>query len=100
MVDLSLSVISPFMPTRMKYPSLTHRASPFPFLRVVVRLFSFLFRFYYSILHANSGDPDQTPRSVASDLGLYWLLMSQKRTLGLYVLTSVMRCGEHIKSLL
>ena len=35
-------------------------------------------RFIYSkrkvaVLFANSGDPDQTPRSVASDLGLYYL---------------------------
>ena len=28
------------------------------------------------LLHANSADPDQTPRSVASDLGLHCLLMS------------------------
>ena len=28
------------------------------------------------ILHANSVDPDQTPRSVASDLGLHCLPMS------------------------
>ena len=28
---------------------------------------------------ANNGDPDQTPRSTASDLGLYCLPMSHKR---------------------
>ena len=38
-------------------------------------------RFRYSkrkkaILFANNGDPDQTPRSVASDLGLYCLQMT------------------------
>ena len=27
----------------------------------------------------NSGDPDQTPRSVASDLGLHYLPMSHKK---------------------
>ena len=35
----------------------------------------------------NSGDPDQTPRFAASDLGPHCLLtvhMSHKRTLGLY----------------
>ena len=39
------------------------------------------FYFYHSlkeiaVLNANSLDPDQTPRSVASDLVLYWLPMS------------------------
>ena len=28
--------------------------------------------------YANNIDPDQTPRSVASDLGLHYLSMSQK----------------------
>ena len=28
---------------------------------------------------ANSGDPDQTPRSVASDLGLHCLPLSHKK---------------------
>ena len=28
------------------------------------------------VLNANSADPDQTPRSAASDLGLHCLLMS------------------------
>ena len=33
-------------------------------------VFSFLFKFQnmYNILQANSGEPDQTPRSAASDL--------------------------------
>ena len=30
-------------------------------------------------MQANSGDPDQTPLSVASDLGLYCLPMSYKK---------------------
>ena len=30
-------------------------------------------------LQANSGDPDQTPHSVASDLGLHYLAMSHKK---------------------
>ena len=38
-------------------------------------------------LLANSVDPDQTPHSVASDLGLHCLPMSQKWTLGLYGLS-------------
>ena len=39
--------------------------------------FSFLFYFKMFLL-ANSEDPDQTPRSVASDLGLHCLPLSQK----------------------
>ena len=30
-------------------------------------------------MQANSGDPDQTPQSVASDLGLHYLPMSNKK---------------------
>ena len=30
-------------------------------------------------MQANSGDPDQTPHSVASDLGLHYLSMSHKK---------------------
>ena len=30
-------------------------------------------------MQANSGDPDQTPHFVASDLGLHYLPMSHKR---------------------
>ena len=30
-------------------------------------------------MQANSGDPDQTPHSVASDLGLHCLSMSYKK---------------------
>ena len=30
-------------------------------------------------MQANSGDPDQTPHSVASDLGLHFLPMSHKK---------------------
>ena len=35
-------------------------------------------------MQANSGDPDQTPHFVASDLGLHYLPMSHKSTLGIY----------------
>ena len=35
-------------------------------------------------MQANSGDPDQTPHSVASDLGLHYLPMFTKTTLGIY----------------
>ena len=30
-------------------------------------------------MQANSGDPDQTPHSVASDMGLHYLPMSHKK---------------------
>ena len=30
-------------------------------------------------MQANSGDPDQTPHSVVSDLGLHYLPMSHKK---------------------
>ena len=30
-------------------------------------------------MQANSGDPDQTPQSVASDLGLHYMPMSRKK---------------------
>ena len=40
--------------------------------------FSFLFYFELIFLLADSEDPDQTPRSAASDLGLHCLTMSQK----------------------
>ena len=40
--------------------------------------FSFLFCFEWIFLLANSEDPEQTPRSAASDLGLHCLPMSQK----------------------
>ena len=39
--------------------------------------FSFLFYFWSKFTSANSGDPDQTPRSAASDLGLHGLPRSQ-----------------------
>ena len=48
-------------------------------LRVVGLYFSFLFNFRYNFLQANSGDPDQMPHYVASDLGLYCLPMSHKK---------------------
>ena len=48
-------------------------------LRDVRWYFSFLFKFQKKIKQANSGDPDQTPHSVASDLGLHCLPMSHKK---------------------
>ena len=48
------------------------------------------------ILQATSGDPDQTPRTVASDLGLQQLPMSQKKDAGLIwvnYLTNCLNCS-------
>ena len=53
-------------------------------LRVVEWYFSFLFNSLYNSLKVNSRDPDQTPRSAASDLGMHCLPVSQKRTLDVY----------------
>ena len=39
----------------------------------------FFFKFNKNVLCANSGDPDQTPHSAASDLGLHCLHMSHKK---------------------
>ena len=41
-----------------------------------VGLFLLLDFIEFYVLNANSVDPDQTPRSVASDLGLHYLPMS------------------------
>ena len=49
--------------------------------------FSFIL-FLTEINLANSGDPDQTPGSAASDLGLHCLPMSQNGMLDLYGLNS------------
>ena len=33
----------------------------------------------FSLIRTNGGEPDQTPRSAASDLVLHWLPMSHKK---------------------
>ena len=47
--------------------------------RDVGSILSLLFYFLWKILLANNVDPDQTPRYVASDQGLYCLLMTHVR---------------------
>ena len=47
-------------------------------LRDAGQYFHFNSTFQYYNLSANSGDPDQTPHSVLSDLGLHCLPMSHK----------------------
>ena len=72
--------------------------SPFPSLGVSGELFHFYsFSNRMILLLANREDPDQMPRSVASDLGLHCLPISQKRDtrliwmdeLGFYVPSTV-----------
>ena len=60
----------------MDFPNLNNWTSAFPFW--LGGIFSLSFKFYKKILYANSGDPDLTPRSAASDQGLLYLLMSYK----------------------
>ena len=59
----------------MEYPTLINWNSPFPFLRLLDGIFIFLFKIIITHFVSNSGDPDQTPRFVASDLGLHCLPM-------------------------
>ena len=58
---------------RMDLPPLIRRTSPFSILGVLGGTF-----FFIQILIEHSGDPDQAPHSVASDLGLHCLPMSHK----------------------
>ena len=53
--------------------------SPFPILGVSGILFHFSFILNRNSCKQTSVDPDQTPHSVASDLGLHCLPRSQKR---------------------
>ena len=48
-------------------------------LRVVRLYFSFLSKFQWNFLQANSGDPDPIPHSVVSDLGWHCLSMPHKK---------------------
>ena len=58
---------------KRKFPLLLIRRVHSNF-RILGRHFSILFKF----LQAISGDPDQTSRSVASDMGLHYLSMSHR----------------------
>ena len=66
-----------YKPTFAKWtrPSLSIGRVQFPF-QGGCRTFSFLFYIEWIFLLTISEDPDQTPRSAASDLGLHCLLMS------------------------
>ena len=62
------------MPSRLSY--LSSLDEPISIIRNVWLVFLSLFFIYIPVLNANSVDPDQTPRSAASDLGLHCLPMS------------------------
>ena len=54
--------------SRMEFAPLHNLTSPFPLQGFVGGVFHFYFK---NIMCTISGDPDQTPRSAASDLGLH-----------------------------
>ena len=61
-------------------------------------MFNGIFHFYSSLIEnnqANSGDPDQTPLSVASDLGLHYLPMSHKKDADINGLKMQLICLSH-----
>ena len=63
----------------MEFPADINWTSSFPMLGLFVWYFSFLLKILKKLLFANSGEPDQTPHYVASDLVLHCLLMSHKK---------------------
>ena len=63
----------------MNFPISIGRTSLSQILGVLGGIFQF-----HSSSNRTFSEPDQTPRSAASDLGLRCLSMSHKRTLGLY----------------
>ena len=73
-----ISRLNPHLPSGL---FLINWTSPFPILGVSGVFFSFFILFRidtHVFLLANSEDPDLTPRSAASDLGLHCLPMSKK----------------------
>ena len=50
-----------------------------------------LVRYILKLLQANHGDPDQTPLTVASALGLHYLPTSKTWPLGLYFCKQIMK---------
>ena len=62
----------------MEFPTVINWSSPFLFQGMLGGIFHFCSSFN-KIMQANSGDFDQTPHSVASDLVLHYLPMSKKK---------------------
>ena len=70
----ALCVINPFMPSGLFYRnSLDQFISSLRGVRSVLTITMFI---EIPVVNTNSVDPDQTPRSAASDLGLHCLPMS------------------------
>ena len=85
----------------MVFPTLIIRTNLFPFKVMLGNIFylhSNLDRTFDKQTVSVSGDPDQMPRFAASDLALYSLPMSNKKTLGLYGL--MCSCGPQGESVL
>ena len=57
-------------------------------------VFFIFFRFRKNILKVNSGDPDQTPRSAASGMGLHYLPTSHKKEWVKISPYGEIRCGR------
>ena len=75
-IFLATGTFNPYLPSELVHPyQLDKSISKFMGVRCI---FSFLYYFEYKFMQANSEDPDQTPRSAASNLGLYCLPRSQK----------------------
>ena len=64
--------------------SISKSRVPVFFIIIIITMFFFFFFFFFffmflleiTVVNANNVDPDQTPRSAASDLGLHCLPMS------------------------
>ena len=74
------NTINPFMPNGMSRNDQLEKS--ISNLRVVWNKFTILFQFLKDVLEANREEPDQTPRSEASDLVLHFFRCPIKRTLG------------------
>ena len=66
--------INPFIPNEYFHPYQLDES-----ISIFGMFFPFLFEFLKTLLYANSGEPDQTPRFAASDMVLHCLLMSHKK---------------------
>ena len=63
----------------MEFPTFINWTNPIQILGLLGSKFQFHSNFKKVILQANSAEPDQTPRSAASDMVLHCLSMSHKK---------------------
>ena len=80
--ELLLGLHNPLMPNKMSHPYQTAE----PVLNQRANIVTFIK--FFNLLTI-SGDHNQTPHSAASDLGLYCVLMTKRKALGLYRFTGV-----------